>query len=337
LEVRLAQDHDRRIGVLVAQLGTPDAPTPAALRPYLRQFLSDRRVVERNRVLWWFVLRLLVLPRRPRRSAALYRRIWTPDGSPLLVISRSQARALDAELNRHEPERFKVALGMRYGSPSIASAVRELLDWGADRLLLFPLYPQYAAATTGSTYDEVFRQLSMLRFVPALRVVPPYYAHTAYIEALAQSVREAMTPLPRPPDKIIISFHGIPQQMVNRGDPYAAHCEATARSLAARAGWENGTYLISYQSRAGREPWLLPNTDETIVELARAGARHVMVICPGFVADCLETIDEIGLVGLEQFRAAGGETLQLVEGLNDRPRWIAAMTEIALEQLQGCR
>ena len=245
-------DNDRRIGVLLAQLGTPDAPTPAALRRYLRQFLSDPRVVERNRVLWWFVLRLLVLPRRPRRSAALYRRIWSRDGSPLLVISRSQARALEAELNRHEPERFKVALGMRYGSPSIASAVQELLDWGADRLLLFPLYPQYAGATTGSTYDEVFRQLSMLRFVPALRVVPPYYAHTAYVEALAQSVREAMTPLPRPPDKIIISFHGIPQRFVDSGDPYASHCEATARSLAARAGWEDGTYLISYQSRAGR-------------------------------------------------------------------------------------
>jgi ferrochelatase len=337
VEARLAQDTDRRIGVLLAQLGTPDAPTPAALRRYLRQFLSDRRVVERNRVLWWFVLRLLVLPRRPRHSAALYRRIWSRDGSPLLVISRSQARALEAELNRHEPERFKVALGMRYGSPSIASAVRELLDWRADRLLLFPLYPQYAGATTASTYDEVFRQLSMLRFVPALRVVPPYHTHPAYIDALAQSVREAMTPLPRPPDKIIISFHGIPQRFVDRGDPYASHCEATARSLAAQAGWENGTYLMSYQSRAGREPWLRPYTDETLVGLARTGVRHVMVICPGFVADCLETIDEIGHVGLEQFRAAGGETLQLVEGLNDRPRWIAAMTEIALEQLQGWR
>jgi protoporphyrin/coproporphyrin ferrochelatase len=337
LESLLEKSADRRIGVLVAQLGTPDAPTPAALRRYLRQFLSDRRVVERNRALWWFILRLLVLPRRPRRSAALYQRIWSRDGSPLLVISRSQARALEAELNRHEPERFKVALGMRYGSPSIASAMRELRDWEADRLLLFPMYPQYAGATTGSTYDEVFRQLSLLRSVPALRVVPPYFAHTAYIEALAQSVREAMTPQPRPPDKIIISFHGIPQRMVDRGDPYASHCEATARSLAARAGWEEGTYLIAYQSRAGREPWLLPNTDETLVGLARNGARQVMVICPGFVADCLETIDEIGLVAREQFRAAGGETLQLVAGLNDRPCWISGMTEIALEQLQGWR
>jgi ferrochelatase len=337
VDARLTQHHDRRIGVLLVQLGTPDAPTPAALRRYLREFLSDRRVVERNRVLWWFVLRLLVLPRRPRHSAALYRRIWSRDGSPLLVISRSQARALEAELNRHEPERFKVALGMRYGSPSIASAVRELLGWGVDRLLLFPLYPQYAGATTGSTYDEVFRQLSMLRFVPALRVVPPYYAHPAYIEALVQSVREAMTPLPRPPDRIIMSFHGIPQRYVDSGDPYALHCEATARSLAARAGLEDGAYLMSYQSRAGREPWLLPYTDETLVGLARTGVRHVMVICPGFVADCLETVDEIGHVGLEQFRAAGGESLQLVGGLNDRPRWIAAMAEIALEQLQGWR
>ena len=337
VEALLAHDKDHRIGVLLVQLGTPDAPTPAALRRYLRQFLGDPRVVERNRLLWWFILRLLVLPRRPRKSAALYRRIWTPEGSPLLVISRSQARALDAELNRHQPERFKVSLGMRYGSPSIASAVRELVGWGADRLLLFPLYPQYAAATTGSTCDEVFNQLSAMRVVPALRVVPPYYAHTAYIDALAQSAHEAMTTRPQPPDKIVVSFHGIPQRFADAGDPYGSHCEATARSLAARAGWEDGTYLVSYQSSTGREPWLRPYTDETLIGLARSGARHVMVTCPGFVTDCLETIDEIGHVGLEQFRAAGGETLQLVEGLNDRPRWVAAMTEIALEQLQGWR
>ncbi len=334
MEALLAHNNGR-LGVLLAQLGTPDAPTAAALRRYLRQFLSDPRVVERNRVLWWFILRLLVLPRRPHRSAALYQRIWSREGSPLLVISRSQARAFEAALNREEPGRFKVALGMRYGSPSIGSAVRELLAWGADRLLLFPLYPQYASATTGSTYDEVFRQLSRSRFVPALRVVPPYYAHAAYVEALAESAREAMTPLPRRPGKILISFHGIPQRFVDSGDPYASHCEATARLLAARAGWADGTHQLSYQSRAGREPWLRPYTDETLVALARAGIRDVTVICPGFVADCLETIDEIGHVGLEQFRAAGGETLQLVKGLNDRPQWIAAMTGIALEQLQG--
>jgi len=338
-EPRLDAPHphtnDRRIGVLLAQLGTPDAPTPAALRRYLREFLGDPRVVERNRVLWWFILRLLVLPRRPRRSAALYQRVWTPAGSPLLVTSRAQARALEADLNRQVPGRFKVALGMRYGSPSIASAVQELREWGADRLLLFPMYPQYAGPTTASTYDEVFRQLGMLRFVPSLRVVPPYYDHPAYVEALAESVREAMTSRPRPPEKVVISFHGIPQAFVDSGDPYASHCEATARSLAARAGWKEGSYVMAYQSRAGREPWLLPNTDDTFVELAQAGLRHIMVICPGFVTDCLETIDEIGYVGLQQFQAAGGETLQLVPCLNDRPQWIAAMTRIVLEQLQG--
>jgi protoporphyrin/coproporphyrin ferrochelatase len=330
-----AHDTDRRTGVLLAQLGTPDAPTPAALRRYLRQFLSDPRVVERNRLLWWFILRLLVLPRRPRRSAALYQRIWTRDGSPLLVISRSQARALEAELTRLEPDRFKVALGMRYGNPSLASAVQELRDWGAERLLLFPMYPQYAGATTASTYDEVFRQLSRLRYVPALRVVPPYYRHTGYIEALARSAQEAISPLSPPPEKIIVSFHGIPQRFVDSGDPYPSHCEATVRSLAARAGWPDGSYMLSYQSRAGRVPWLQPYTDDTLAALARSGVRHVTVMCPGFVADCLETIDEIGHVGLEQFRAAGGETLQLVQGLNDRPQWISAMTEMVLEQIQG--
>jgi ferrochelatase len=329
-------DHpSNRIGVLLAQLGTPDAPTPPALRRYLREFLSDPRVVERNRVLWWFILRLLVLPRRSRASAALYQRIWSREGSPLLVISRLQARALEDALGRHEPSRFKVVLGMRYGSPSIAAAVHELRDWGADRVLLFPLYPQYAGATTGSTCDEVFKHLSALRFVPALRVVPPYFDHPAYIDALAQSVGEAMTP--RPPDKIVVSFHGLPQRFIDSGDPYASQCEATARWLAARCGWASGTHLMSYQSRAGRQPWLRPYTDETLISLAQTGVRHVLVICPGFVADCLETIDEIGHVALEQFRAAGGETLQLVAGLNDRPCWIEAMTEIAIEQLQGWR
>lgn len=333
----LVEGKTSRIGVLLVQLGTPDAPTPQALRRYLREFLSDHRVVESNRVLWWFLLRLVVLPRRSRRSAALYKRIWSRDGSPLLVHSQSQARGLDTELRANEPNRFRVALGMRYGSPSIASAVRELVGWGADRLLLFPLYPQYAGATTGSTYDEVFKELSTLRVVPPLRVVSPYYSHRAYIDALAQSVREALAGRPRPPEKILISFHGLPQRFVDRGDPYVEHCEATAHALAWRAGWTNDSYLITYQSRSGREPWLRPYTDETLVDLARSGTRHVMVICPGFVADCLETIDEIGNVALEQFRAAGGETLHLVEGLNARPHWIAAMTEIALEHLQGWR
>ena len=224
---------------------------------------------------------------------------------------------------------------MRYGKPSIESACGTCAPGGRTGCCCSRMYPQYAGPTTASTYDEVFRQLSMLRFVPALRVVPPYYAHPAYIQALAQAVREAMTALPRRPGKILISFHGIPRRFVESGDPYASQCEATARSLAARAGLEDGTYSICYQSRAGREPWLFPYTDETLIDLARTGIRDVMVICPGFVADCLETIDEIAHVGREQFQAAGGETLHFVQGLNDRPDWIAAMTEIVLEQSEG--
>ena len=318
--------------MLLAQLGTPDAPTPTALRRYLRQFLGDPRVVERNRVLWWFILRLLVLPRRPHRSAALYQRVWTPAGSPLLVTSRAQARALEADLNRKEPGRFKVALGMRYGSPSIASAVQELREWAADRLLLFPMYPQYAGPTTASTYDEVFRQLSMLRFVPSLRVVPPYYDHPAYVEALAESVREAMTSRPRPPEKVIISFHGIPQAFVDSGDPYASHCEATARSLAARAGWKEGSYVMAYQSRAGWQPWLLPNTDDTFVELAGFG-RHGDL--SGFVRLPPETIDEpirrtpaVPVARAARHSARGASTMAAVDCRHD---------PIVLEQLQGWR
>ena len=314
----------------------PDAPTPAALRRYLRQFLSDPRVVERNRLLWWFILRLLVLPRRPRRSAALYQRIWTRDGSPLLVISRSQARALEAELTRREPDRFKVALGMRYGNPSLESAVQELRDWGAERLLLFPMYPQYAGATTASTYDEVFRQLSLLRYVPALRVVPPYYAHTAYIEALAQSAQEAMTSLSPPPEKIVVSFHGIPQRFVDSGDPYPSHCEATTRSLAARAGWKDGSYLLSYQSRAGRVPWLQPYTDETLAALARSGAAP----CHGDVSRLrcrLPGDDRRNRPGRTRAvpgcrwrdAAARGRASTIGRGGS------TAMTEMVLEQLEG--
>ena len=324
-----------RIGVLLAQLGTPDAPTPAALRRYLREFLGDPRVVERNRLLWWFILRLIVLPRRPRRSAALYQRVWTRDGSPLLIISRAQARGLQASLDQQAPGRFKVALGMRYGNPPMASALKELVDWGAEQILLFPAYPQYAGPTTASTYDEAFRQLATYRYVPTLRVVPPYYTHPGYIGPLADSVRETTASLSRPVGKILVSFHGIPQSFVDNGDPYAAHCQDTAKALAAKAGWADGAWQICYQSRAGREPWLLPNTDDTLMELGRSGVRDVMVICPGFVADCLETIDEIGMVGLEQFREAGGETLTLVPGLNDRPGWIDGMTRIVIEQAQG--
>lgn len=328
--------HNRaQIGILIAQLGTPAAPTSGAVRQYLRQFLSDRRVVEANRLAWWFVLNFIVLARRPKHSAALYRRIWTDEGSPLLAISRALVHALAAELVLRTSADIRIGLGMRYGDPSIASGIEELIDSGVDRLLLFPMYPQYAGATTGSTYEEVFRVLSGRRFMPALRIVPPYYDHPAYIDALAASVRQTLASLEQAPERFLLSFHGIPRRYVAAGDPYPLHCQATAQALAGHLAWGEDDYVLSYQSRFGREEWLQPYTDETLARIAQCGITRLVVVCPGFTADCLETIDEIGRIGSEQFRAAGGESLHLVPCLNDRSPWVAAMTRIALEQLQG--
>jgi protoporphyrin/coproporphyrin ferrochelatase len=325
-----------KIGILLAQLGTPDEPTAPALRRYLRQFLSDRRVVDLNPLLWWVLLNGVILRRRPEESAALYRKVWTEEGSPLLVLTRAQARGLEDALGEElQQTEIRVEVAMRYGNPSTASAIEKLCGWGAERLLLFPMYPQYAAPTTASTYDEVFAQLPRRRFVPALRVVPPYYDHPRYIGALAESVRERIAELDTRPDRVLLSFHGIPQRYADLGDPYPEHCRATALALAEEMGWNPEDYMVTFQSRFGREPWLQPYTDVTLMSLGNEGVRNVLVICPGFTTDCLETIDEIGNLGAEQFQHGGGKKLDLVPCLNDRPRWLDAMTAIALRELQG--
>jgi protoporphyrin/coproporphyrin ferrochelatase len=324
----------KRIGILVAQLGTPDAPTTASVRTYLRQFLSDRRVVDLNRAIWLPILHGIVLNTRPAKSAELYRNVWTADGSPLMHITRRQAAGLQDRLSTNGVE-FRAEVAMRYGNPSTRSAIAKLIEWGAERILLFPMYPQYSAATTGSTYDEVFDELKRLRFIPALRVVPPYFQDASYIDVLAQSVRDRMAPLAKKPDRILLSFHGIPQRYATLGDPYPEQCMATARSLAAAMGWTNDDYTVTFQSRFGREPWLQPYTDETLMTLGREGLKDVLVLCPGFTADCLETIDEIANLGHEQFRGAGGGSLHLVECVNDRADWLDAMTAIASRELAG--
>ncbi len=324
-----------KIGILLAQLGTPDAPTPKALRRYLRQFLSDPRVIELNRVLWWLILNLIVLVVRPRRSARLYQKIWTERGSPLLVISQSQVRQLQEELRREHGDKFEVVLGMRYGQPSIPVAIEALCRKGVDGVLVFPMYPQYAAATTASTYDEVFKHLPKRRYVPALRVVRPYFDHSAYITTLAESVRASLGELAWQPEKILISFHGIPQRYADNGDPYPQHCEATVRLLAQELGWKDGDYIMSFQSRFGNEAWLQPYTDVTLAELGKQGCKRIAALCPGFTTDCLETIDEIGEIGQEQFHATGGEQLHLIPCLNDSERWIQAMKTIALQESAG--
>lgn len=320
-----------KTGILLAQLGTPDAPTTAAVRRYLAEFLADRRVVDLNRGVWWLVLNGIILRTRPAKSAELYRKVWTPEGSPLLCTTKAQAEALAKGLGGE----VRVEVAMRYGNPSTASAIDTLCDWGAERILLFPMYPQYSAPTTGSTCDAVCEALPKRRFIPALRVVPPYYEHPRYIEALAASARQALARRARKPDRILISFHGIPQRYADLGDPYPRHCEATARALAKAMGWAAGDTILTYQSRFGREPWLHPYTDETLMGLGKAGVRDVMVLCPGFIADCLETIDEIGNLGAEQFRHGGGESLELVPCLNVREEWVAAMVGIAGEELCG--
>ena len=329
-----------KIGVLVAQLGTPQAPTTRALRPYLRQFLSDPRVIDLHPLRWYPILYLFVLIRRPARSAALYANIWTDEGSPLMVHSQAQTRGLQERLGAA----YRVVLGMRYGEPSIARAVQSLEQEGVERILVFPMYPQFSCATTGSIYDAVNRAalgrrcpwfFDRKRQMPALRFVPPYADHPAYINALKQSVAAAVARLSWTPDRYLITFHGIPRRYVDEGDPYRRHCEETARQLAAALGLADDEWVSGFQSRFGKEPWLEPYTEEVLERLGGQGVRRLVTICPGFTADCLETLDEIGREGAEQFSSGGGQQFHLVPCLNDHPAWLDAMATIARQELAG--
>ena len=329
-----------KIGVLVAQLGTPQAPTARALRPYLRQFLSDPRVIDLHPLRWYPILYLFVLTRRPARSAALYANIWTDEGSPLMVHSQAQTRGLQERLGAA----YRVVLGMRYGEPSIARAVQSLEQEGVERILVFPMYPQFSCATTGSIYDAVNRAalgrrcpwfFDRKRQMPALRFVPPYADHPAYINALKQSVAAAVARLSWTPDRYLITFHGIPRRYVDEGDPYRRHCEETARQLATALGLADDEWISGFQSRFGKEPWLEPYTEEVLARLGGQGVRRLVAICPGFTADCLETLDEIGREGAEQFSSGGGQQFHLVPCLNDHPAWLDAMAAIARQELAG--
>src|SRR5262245_54665489 len=317
--------------VLLIQLGTPDAPTPAALRPYLRQFLSDPRVIEAPRLLWWFILNFLILPRRPRQSAAKYQRIWDPvTGSPLLHWTRRQAELLQQAMP-DVPVRF----GMQIGNPLLRDAVRQLIASGTERLIVLPMYPQYSATTWASATDSLFHILEKERCVPALRIVPPYYAHPAYIDAVAAVIEDDLAKLAWKPDHHVISFHGIPIKYAQRGDPYPSHVERTTQLLHNRLGWPKESLTQSFQSLFGRDEWLKPYTDSVLEQLAKGGARRVFVATPGFTADCLETLDEIGHESADLFRRAGGDQLHLCPCLNDHPKWIKAMRAIVSEEGSG--
>lgn len=318
------------VGVLLVQLGTPDAPTRQALKPYLKQFLADPRVIEAPRWKWWFILRLILL-RRPAQSAAKYARIWDPvTGSPLLHWTRQQTDAL-ANLFPQVPVRF----GMQVGNPSVGQVVKEMIADGVNRLIVFPMYPQYSATTSASATDVLFQALLKERRVPALRIVPPYFDHPAYLDAMAQVIRDDLDKLSWRPEHHVLSFHGIPIQYAQAGDPYATHVNRTTRLLVERLGWRRGEWTQTYQSQFGRDRWLKPSTDETLARLAKKGIKKAFVAMPGFTADCLETVDEIGRESTEVFRHAGGEALRACPCLNDHPQWIDAMRQILEQEGQG--
>lgn len=312
-------------GILVVNLGTPEAPTAAALRPYLDEFLSDPCVVNLPRLLWWPILHGLILRTRPQKSAAAYARIWTAAGSPLLVHSRALAAALQQELAARLGKNLPLALGMRYGQPSLGAALSELGN--VQRIVVLPLFPQYAGATIGSSVARI-KQLTSQPII----CVEPYAGNAGYIAALAASVREHWQARGRG-QKLLISFHGIPQRMVDRGDPYAQQCALTAERLAQSLDLSKSDWQLVFQSRFGRAKWLQPYTENTLRQLAAMGTKIVDVICPGFAADCLETLEEIALRYAESFRAAGGRELRYIPALNERPDHVHALADLVMAQL----
>jgi ferrochelatase len=318
-------------GILLIQLGTPDAPTYRGLFPYLRQFLSDRRVIEVPRAIWLPLLYLRILPFRSGQSAAKYRRIWHPEtGSPLLHYTKRQT-----ELLRPMFPDARVEYGMMVGNPPVRQVVSEMIAGGVDRLIALPMFPQYSATTTASATDALFGALLKERRVPAVRVVPPYYDHPAYLDAVEAVIRDDLAALPWEPEHVVISFHGIPQKYAQKGDPYATHVVRTTQALVKRMGWKRDYWTQTYQSRFGRSEWLKPYTDDVLTALAKKGVKRVYVALPGFTADCLETLDEIGRESREVFEHAGGEHLKNGTCLNDHPKWIDAMARIVRDEGQG--
>lgn len=333
-----------RIGVILLNVGTPDGPTPREVRRYLREFLGDPRVLDSPAFVRAVVLNLVILPFRPRRSAEAYAAVWTPEGSPLLVFAEKLRTALATALG----DRFEVVIGMRYGNPSIVRALDRLRDAGIDRIVLFPLFPQYASATTGTSLEAAYLLAAPRWNTPALAVVPPFHSDSGTIDAFAEIGRPVIARIRA--DHVLMSFHGLPERQVRKSDQtgghclaaptccdaltsanrncYRAQCVATARAIASRLGLEDGDWSISFQSRLGRIPWIRPYTDEVVVDLARRGVRRLAVLTPAFVADCLETLEEIGMRARDSFLRSGGESFALVPSLNDHPAWIDAASAL---------
>jgi ferrochelatase len=325
-----------RIGVLLVNLGTPDATDYRSMRRYLKEFLSDRRVIEENRLKWWLVLNLIILSVRPRRRGRDYDRIWNREKneSPLKTITRAQAEKLGAALAARDA-RIRVDWAMRYGNPSIAAGLSSLKAQGCERILIMPLYPQYAAATTATVCDKAFETLAKMRWQPAIRVLPPYHDDPVYIDAVASSIKAGLARLPFVPEMVLASFHGMPEEYLAKGDPYHCHCAKTARLVRERLGLDEARFMLTFQSRFGSAEWLKPYTDETVRSLARRGVKNLAVVMPGFAADCLETLDEIAVENAEIFHHNGGENFAALPCLNDSKAGMAVIRHLAERELSG--
>jgi protoporphyrin/coproporphyrin ferrochelatase len=331
----VAEVKPERVGVLLVNLGTPDSADAKGVRVYLKEFLSDPRVIEDQGLLWKLVLNGVILRIRPRRKARDYQKIWNTENneSPLKTITRAQSEKLAAAIADHD--HVVVDWAMRYGNPSICSRIDALTAQGCDRLLVVPLYPQYSAATSATVCDEVFRVLGEMRAQPTLRVTPPYYDDPDYIEALAVSINTHLKTLPFQPELIVASFHGMPQKYVDKGDPYYAQCVATTDALRKRMGLDASKLILTFQSRFGFDAWLQPYTDQTMERLAKEGVRRIAVVMPGFSADCLETLEEIAQENAEIFRHNGGEQFTAVPCLNDSDPGMDVIRQLVLRELQG--
>jgi len=329
-------DHSQspRVGVLLTNLGTPDAPETKPLRKYLRQFLWDPRVVEIPRAVWWLILHGIILRLRPRRSAAKYRKIWTQMGSPLMSHTRDQAQALQHAMRERIGERVIVDFAMRYGAPDIAGTLQSMLDRGVTKLLVLPLYPQYSGATTGSTFDALAADFTRRRWLPQLRFVSQYHDHPAYIAAVANSIRDHRA-RHGTAAKLLFSYHGEPRRYLDQGDPYHCQCHKTTRLVAAHLGLQESDYMTTFQSRFGKAEWLQPYTEAILKALPGQNVKSVQVVCPGFAADCLETLEEIDEENRDYFLAAGGEHFDYIPCLNSDPGHIDALAAIIAGQLSG--
>lgn len=337
--VVLPADHPEtmagRIGVLLVNLGTPDGTSYWPMRRYLREFLTDKRVIEWPRIAWYPILYGIVLNTRPKKSGAAYAAIWNTEKneSPLRTFTRSQAEKLAAELAVHD--NVIVDWAMRYGRPPITERLEKLRAAGCERIAIFPLYPQYAAATTATVNDKAFEALKAMRWQPAIRTVPPYYDEPVYIDALAQSIEQHLAGLDFEPEIVLASYHGIPQSYFDKGDPYHCHCQKTSRLLLERLGWPKERLMTTFQSRFGPEEWLQPYTDKTVEALAKDGVKRLAIVNPAFVSDCLETLEEIAIGAGEIFREHGGEQFSHIPCLNDSAAGMRVIKSVVLRELQG--